>query len=138
MPGKTILTLFLLLFGLQAKADELIRISALRSETTTITTIKRDPFQKKASPRLLPAEIPTMVTITPEESEPTLPSIQYCGFLLRQGRKTALLLVAGDHVAVEEGETIMTDIRISSISDRAVTIEVISDGSKHELSLREN
>lgn len=138
MPVKIACLLFLLLPTLTAGADELIRFSLLERSLAPVQ-VQRDPFQAKAAarPRFKPLERPAPETEISEKPW-QLMNLQYCGFLLRREQKTALLLVAGEHLAVEEGQEIPGGLRILAIDRSALTIEITADGSRHEIPIRED
>jgi hypothetical protein len=61
-------------------------------------------------------------------------SIIYEGYLIKNGKKTALLSVSGDFFYVGEGDTILDKIRIIGITQETVVIEY--ENQKFEIRLK--
>ncbi len=138
MPVKTASLLLLLLPGPAALAEELIRFSLLENRPAQVR-VQRDPFQEKSMPPSRfepPAQSAAEIEISDKPWQ--LMNLQYSGFLLRRERKTALLLVAGEHLAAEEGQEIPGGLRVLAISRTSLTVEITADGSRHEIPIRED
>jgi hypothetical protein len=125
--NAAVLLLFLLA-PLPARA-ELLKLGLLQKPTPAFS-LKRDMFNsglpagndaRPGKPQeLQPAQAAAAKRSIAEE---IFQSISYEGYVVKNGKKSALLNVSGEFFMVGEGEQILQKIRILAISRDTVTIE---------------
>ena len=135
MSNRRIAAIILILGIPLVQHGELIRTSLLLKPHAPFL-VARDLFAARSSgmaggetPRAR-LEQEKQKTIQEEISQ----SIAYEGYLIKNGRKTALLSVSGDFFYVGEGDTILDKIRIIGITQETVVIEY--ENQKFEIRLK--
>jgi hypothetical protein len=94
----------------------------------------RDPADRENGPpaaAMGPAQAENLQRTIAEEIQQ---SITYEGFIVKNGRKLALLNVSGEFFTVGEGEVVLEKIKILKISNDAVIIEY--DGQHYDIRIK--
>ena len=126
MLNKRIAAIILILGVPLLQHGELIRKSSLLKPHVPFTIVK-DIFA--VQPAGMPGgETPRARTEQAKEKQKTIQeeisqSILYEGYLIKNGKKTALLSVSGDFFYVGEGDSILDKIKVIGISQETVIIE---------------
>lgn len=137
MSNKRIATVILILGLPLVQHGELIRTSLLLKPHAPFL-VARDLFAARSS-GMAGGETPKARLEQEKEKQKTIQeeisqSIAYEGYLIKNGRKTALLSVSGDFFYVGEGDTILDKIRIIGITQETVVIEY--EDQKFEIRLK--
>lgn len=116
---------------------ELIRKSLLLKPHAPFTNA-RDLFAVQPA-GMAGGETPRSRTEQQKEKQKTIQeeisqSIIYEGYLIKNGKKTALLSVSGDFFYVGEGDSILDKIKVIGISQETVVIEY--ENQKFEIKLK--
>jgi hypothetical protein len=127
LANKTAAALLLFLLPLLPARAELLRLSLLRKPAPAFS-LRRDIFNGEAPSgndarrgnQPPPAQAAAVQKSIAEE---IFQSISYEGYVIKNGKKSALLNVSGEFFMVSEGEQILQKIRILEIRRDMVTIE---------------
>jgi hypothetical protein len=137
LSNKRITAIILILGGPLLQHGELIRKSSLLRPRIPFS-IARDLFAARPA-GMAGGETPKAATEQVKEKQKTIQeeisqSILYEGYLIKNGKKTALLSVSGDFFYVGEGDSILDKIKVIGVSREAVIIEY--ENQKFEIKLK--
>jgi hypothetical protein len=127
----------LLLLSVPARG-ELLRLSLLKRKMPAFT-VTRDIFnngQSAAAPQPGGPAAPAVQAAAAQKTiaEEIFQSVSYEGFVVKDGKNSALLNVSGEFFMVSEGDQVLEKIKVLKISRNAVTIEY--DGTSYEIRLK--
>ncbi len=137
MSNKRIAAIILILGFPLLHRGELIRKSLLLKPPVPFAFAK-DLFAPQAA-GMAGGETTRTKTEQQKEKQKTIQeeisqSVLYEGYLIKNGKKTALLSVSGDFFYVSEGDSILDKIKIVGISQETVVIEY--ENQKFEIKLK--
>jgi hypothetical protein len=128
LASKSAAALALALLLAMPARGELLRLSLLKKNMPAFT-VKRDIFNggsasaaagqpgKQAPPAVQAAAVQKTI------AEEIYQSVSYEGFVIKDGKRSALLNVSGEFFMVSEGDLVLEKITILKISRDVVTIE---------------
>lgn len=129
MANKNMVALLLFLLALLPARGELLRLSLLQKPARAFS-LQRDIFNggmpagndaRPGNPQA--PQVAQAAAAQRSIAEEIFQSISYEGYVVKDGKKSALLNVSGEFFMVGEGEQILQKIRILGISRDTVTIE---------------
>lgn len=128
MANKPVLWLLLLLLSAGPVRAELLKLSLLK-KAAPVFAVKRDIFNGElpaggdSRPDRARESQPAQADVHRTIAEEIAQSVSYEGFVIKDGKNSALLNISGEFFMVGEGDQVLEKIRILSIGRSRVTIE---------------